>query len=186
MDDNQIVDLYWKRQGTAISETKKKYGRYLFSIANHILAQYEDSEECVNDTYLGAWNSIPPHKPTVLSTYLGKITRRLALKRYRMNTAEKRGGTETDLSLDELEDCVSGGHVPDEQVNYRMLVSALNDFLADLPETQRRIFVCRYWYCDSIAEIAHRFSRSESNVKTILLRIRKKLKYRLKKEEIIL
>ena len=186
MDDNQIVDLYWKRQETAISETKKKYGRYLFSIANHILAQYEDSEECENDTYLGAWNSIPPHEPTVLSTYLGKITRRLALKRHRMNTAEKRGGTETDLSLDELEDCVSGGHIPDEQLNYHMLVSALNDFLADLPETQRRIFVCRYWYCDSIAEIAHRFSRSESNVKTILLRIRKKLKYRLKKEEIIL
>ena len=186
MDDNQIVDLYWKRQETAISETKKKYGRYLFSIANHILAQYEDSEECVNDTYLGAWNSIPPHEPTVLSTYLGKITRRLALKRHRMNTAEKPGGTETDLSLDELEDCVSGGHIPDEQLNYHMLVSALNDFLADLPETQRRIFVCRYWYCDSIAEIAHRFSCSESHVKTILLRIRKKLKYRLKKEEIIL
>lgn len=93
MNDNQIVDLYWKRQGTAISETEKKYGRYLFSIAEHILAQYEDSEECVNDTYWGAWNSIPPHKPNALSTYLGKITRRLALKKHRMNTAGKRGGT---------------------------------------------------------------------------------------------
>ena len=184
MNDNQIVDLYWKRQGTAISETEKKYGRYLFSIADHILAQYEDSEECVNDTYWGAWNSIPPHKPNALSTYLGKITRRLALKKHRMNTAGKRGGTEADLSLDELADCIPGGSALDEQIDYRVLVSVLNDFLADLPETQRRIFVCRYWYCDSIAEIAQRYSYSKSNVKTILLRIREKLKCRLKKEGI--
>ena len=102
MDDSQIIDLYWARQGSAISETNKKYGRYLFSIANHILAQHEDSEECVNDTYWGAWNSIPPHKPTVLSAYLGKITRRLALKKHRGNTAQKRGGTEADLSLEEV------------------------------------------------------------------------------------
>lgn len=186
MDDNQIVDLYWQRQGTAISETKKKYGRYLFSIANHILAQYEDSEECVNDTYLGAWNSIPPHKPTVLSTYLGKIARRLALKRHRMNNAEKRGGTEADLSLDELADCIPCGHDIDERLNHRILVSILNDFLADLPEIQRHIFVCRYWYCDSIADIAQRFSYGESNVKMILLRTREKLKHRLKKEGVIL
>ena len=184
MNDNQIVDLYWKRQGTAISETEKKYGRYLFSIADHILAQYEDSEECVNDTYWGAWNSIPPHKPNALSTYLGKITRRLALKKHRMNTAGKRGGTEVDLSLDELAGCIPGGSALDEQIDYHVLVSVLNDFLADLPETQRRIFVCRYWYCDSIAEIAQRYSYSESNVKTILLRIREKLKCRLKKEGI--
>ena len=186
MDDNQIVDLYWRRQGTAISETKKKYGRYLFSIANHILAQYEDSEECVNDTYLGAWNSIPPHRPAVLSTYLGKITRRLALKKHRMNTAEKRGGTEADLSLDELADCIPANHAIDEQLNNRELVSILNDFLAGLPETQRQIFVCRYWYCDSIAEIARRFSWSESKVKMTLLRTREKLRLCLKKEGVLL
>ena len=186
MDDHQIVDLYWQRQGAAISETKKKYGRYLFSIANHILAQYEDSEECVNDTYLGAWNSIPPHKPTVLSTYLGKIARRMALKKHRMNTAEKRGGTEADLSLDELADCIPSGHAIDDHLKCHMLVSILNDFLAELPETQRNIFVCRYWYCDSIAEIAQRFSCGESNVKMILLRTREKLKHRLQKEGVIL
>lgn len=186
MDDSQIVDLYWKRQGIAISETKTKYGKYLFSIANHILAQYEDSEECVNDTYLGAWNSIPPHRPVVLSTYLGKITRRLALKKHRMNTAEKRGGTEADLSLDELADCIPASHTIDEQLNNRELVSILNSFLSELPEAQRQVFVCRYWYCDSIAEIAQRFSWSESKVKMVLLRTREKLKLRLTKEGIFL
>ena len=184
MDDSQIVDLYWKRQDKAISETKKKYGRYLFSIAQHILMQQEDSEESVNDTYLGAWNSIPPHRPAVLSTYLGKITRRLALKKHRMNTAEKRGGTEAALSLDELADCIPSNHTIDEQLDNRELVSILNDFLAELSETQRKVFVCRYWYCDSIAEIAQRFARSESNVKMTLLRTREKLKLRSKKEGI--
>lgn len=186
MDDSQIVDLYWNRQGIAISETKKKYGRYLFSIANHILAQYEDSEECVNDTYLGAWNSIPPHRPVVLSTYLGKITRRLAMKKHRMNTADKRGGTQADLSLDELADCIPANRTIDEQLSQRALVSILNSFLSELPETQRQVFVCRYWYCDSIAEIAQRFSWSESKVKMTLLRTREKLKQRLKKEGIFL
>ena len=184
MDDSQIVDLYWKRQDKAISETKKKYGRYLFSIAQHILMQHEDAEESVNDTYLGAWNSIPPHRPAVLSTYLGKITRRLALKKHRMNTAEKRGGTEAALSLDEVADCIPSNHTIDEQLDNRELVSILNDFLSELPETQRKVFVCRYWYCDSIAQIAQRFAWSESNVKMTLLRTREKLKLRLKKEGI--
>lgn len=186
MDDSQIVDLYWKRQEAAISETKKKYGRYLFSIANHILAQYEDSEECVNDTFLGAWNSIPPHRPAELSTYLGKITRRLALKKHRGNTAEKRGGTEADLSLDELADCIPANHAIDEHLNSRELAAILNTFLDGLPETQRQIFVCRYWYCDSIRDIAQRFSWSESKVKMTLLRIREKLRSRLKKEGVFL
>ena len=173
MDDSQIVALYWARQETAVSETKKKYGRYLFSIANHILSQNEDSEECVNDTLLGAWNSIPPHRPAVLSTYLGKITRRQALKKHRMNAAEKRGGTEADLTLD-------------AQMNGRELAAVLNRFLAELPTLPRQVFVCRYWYCDSISEIGQRFSWSDSRVKMSLLRTREKLKRYLAQEGVFL
>ncbi|MDO5544704.1 MAG: sigma-70 family RNA polymerase sigma factor [Eubacteriales bacterium] len=186
MDDTQIVDLYWNRQETAISETKKKYEKYLFSIANHILTHYEDAEESVNDTYLGAWNSMPPHRPEVLSTFLGKITRRLALKKHRMNTAGKRGGTEADLSLEELANCIPANHTIDEALNNRELASILNDFLAGLPVQQRQVFVCRYWYCDSIFEIAQRFSWSESKVKMTLLRTREKLRLCLKKEVVFL
>lgn len=186
MDDNQIIDLYWSRQEIAISETKKKYGNYLFSIAHHILLYPEDAEESVIDTYLGAWTAMPPHRPAMLSTFLGKITRRLALKKHRMNTAEKRGGTEADISLEELAECIPAGRTMDEQLDDRALVSILNDFLAHLPEQQRQIFVCRYWYCDSIAEIAQRFSWGESKVKMTLMRTREKLRLRLKKEEIFL
>lgn len=186
MDDHQIVDLYWNRQEIAISETKKKYEKYLLSIANHILARYEDAEESVNDTYLGAWNAMPPHRPAMLSTFLGKITRRLALKKHRMNTAGKRGGTEADLSLEELVECIPAGHTIDEQINNRELVLVLNDFLAGLPAQQRQIFVCRYWYCDPIAEIAQRFSWGESKVKMTLSRTREQLRLRLKKEDIFL
>lgn len=184
MDDSQIVDLYWKRQGNAVSQTKEKYGRYLFSIANHILQQYEDSEECVNDTLFGAWNSIPPHRPTVLSTYLGKITRRLALKKHREKTAQKRGGMEADLSLEELADCIPAGRTIDGQLDDRELTQILNRFLSELPVQQRKAFVCRYWYCESIAEISQRFSWSESKTKMLLLRTREKLRQCLKKEGI--
>ena len=186
MDDSQIVDLYWKRQGNAVSQTKEKYGRYLFSIANHILQQYEDSEECVNDTLFGAWNSIPPHRPAVLSTYLGKITRRLALKKHRGKTAQKRGGTEADLSLEELSDCIPAGQSIDAQLDDRELAQILNRFLSELPVQQRQAFVCRYWYCESILEIARRFSWSESKTKMSLLRTREKLRQHLKKEGIFL
>ena len=184
MDDSQIVDLYWKRQGNAVSQTKEKYGRYLFSIANHILQQYEDSEECVNDTLFGAWNSIPPHRPTVLSTYLGKITRRLALKKHREKTAQKRGGMEADLSLEELAGCIPTGQTIDGQLDDRELTQILNRFLSELPVQQRKAFVCRYWYCESIAEISQRFSWSESKTKMLLLRTREKLRQCLKKEGI--
>ena len=186
MDDSQIVALYWERQETAVSETKKKYGRYLFSIANHILSQNEDSEECVNDTLLGAWNSIPPHRPALLSTYLGKITRRQALKKHRMNAAEKRGVTEADLSLEELGDCIPTGQTLDAQMNGRELAAVLNRFLAELPTLPRQVFVCRYWYCDSISEIGQRFSWSDSRVKMSLLRTREKLKHYLAQEGVFL
>lgn len=184
MDDSQIVDLYWKRQGNAVSLTKEKYGRYLFSIANHILQQYEDSEECVNDTLFGAWNSIPPHRPAVLSTYLGKITRRLALKKHREKTAQKRGGMEADLSLEELADCIPAGQTIDGQMDDRELTQILNQFLSELPVQQRKAFVCRYWYCESVSEISQRFSWSESKTKMLLLRTREKLRQCLKKEGI--
>ena len=149
MDDSQIIDLYWARQGSAISETNKKYGRYLFSIANHILA-------------------------------------RLALKKHRGNIAQKRGGTEADLSLEELSDCIPAGQTIDEQLNSRELTDILNRFLSELPALQQQVFVRRYWYCESIAEIAQSFSWTESKAKMLLLRLREKLRQQLTKEGIFL
>ena len=184
MTDSQIVDLYWNRHGNAVTETKKKYGQYLFSIANHILSQREDSEECVNDTLLGAWNSIPPHRPTTLSTYLGKITRRLALNRHRRNTAEKRGGTEADLSLEELSDCIPAGRSIDEQLDSRELAATLNRFLSGLPNDERDVFLCRYWYVNSLEEIAGKTGFSVSKIKSMLHRTRLKLNRQLEKEEL--
>ena len=184
MEDHQIIALYCQRQTNALAETQKKYGRYLLSIANHILPRYEDSEECVNDTYLAAWNSIPPQKPGVLSTYLGKITRRLALKRHRRNTAQKRGGTEADLSLEELEDCIPAGQSIEDRLDSRTLTHLLDDFLATLPQDRRQVFVCRYWYLDSTAEIAKRFGFSENKVSSMLHRTRGKLEKYLIREGI--
>ena len=114
MDDERIVGLFWQRDEAAIAETKKKDGKYCFSIADRILNDREDAMECVNDAYLGAWNSITPHKPEVLATFIGKITRRIALKMYRARSAQKRGGGEAYVSFDELEECIPSGQAIDE------------------------------------------------------------------------
>ena len=172
MEDRKIVELFLSRDENAISESDKKYGRYCFSIANNILHNNEDSQECVNDTYLGAWNAIPPHEPEVLSTFLGKITRRLSLKKWRSKSTLKRGGGLTEISLDELEDCIPSGKSIDESLELSELTDIINSFLEGLSRDERRIFVRRYWYCDSISDIATRFSFSESKVKMSLKRTR--------------
>lgn len=184
MEDSKIIELYWQRSESALAETHTKYGRYCHSIANNILHNIEDAEESVNDTYNAAWNSIPPHRPTVLSTYLGKITRRLALKKYRSRNAEKRKGDLTSIALDELEECIPSAHTVDEHLSAVELAETLNDFLATLSLTERRVFLRRYWYFDSVKAIAARFGFSESKVKMMLKRTRDKLMLRLQKEDI--
>lgn len=182
MGDQQIVDLYWARAENAISETAHKYGRYCHYIAYNILHNDEDSEECVNDTYLKAWNVIPPQRPNKLSTFLGKITRNFALDRYKYNSREKRGGGQMPLVIDELAECVSTTDTANHIIDDMVLVDCFNRFLATLPAETRKIFMRRYWYFSSIKEIANDFSISESNVKMTLFRVRNKLKQLLEKE----
>lgn len=175
MEDRRIVQLYWDRDQNAIAFTAKKYGGYCTSIAMNILANNEDAEECVNDTYLNAWNSMPPHKPGVLSTFLGKITRNLSLNRYRQNHAVKRGGYNVPEVLDELSDCVSDTDTVEQEIDRRELINTINDFLASLSREKCNIFVCRYWYFDSISDIAKRFKMTENNVYVTLSRLRNQL-----------
>ncbi|HHY65241.1 MAG TPA: sigma-70 family RNA polymerase sigma factor [Clostridiaceae bacterium] len=182
MDDKSIVALYWSRSETAITETALKYGTYLASISSNILDSWEDAQECVNDTYKDAWNSMPPHRPSVLSTYLGKITRRISIDRWRKRNAEKRGGGELPLVLDELEDCVSGSGSIEDEIVRQELVKLFNHFLNSLPVTERRVFLCRYWYMDSIQSIARQFGFSQSKVTSMLHRTRAKLRVLLEKE----
>lgn len=181
MDDAKIVQLYWDRDELAIPATADKYGNYCTSIANNILGNHEDAEECVNDTYLHTWNAIPPHKPAMLSTFLGKITRNLAFNRYKHNAADKRGGGELTAVLDELEECVSGNEDVEQSYEYKELVAAINEFLGTLPSEKRNMFVCRYWYADSIADIAVRFHMNQGAVSMTLNRLRSKLHDYLRK-----
>ena len=182
MEDNLIVDLYWTRSENAIVETSAKYGRYCYSIAYNILTNIEDANEAVNDTWLGAWNSIPPHRPSVLSTFLGKITRRVSINKWDERNAKKRGTGEIAIALDELSDCVPSSQNVERAIELKELTRAINAFLAQLSETERDIFVCRYWFMHSIKEIASAFKISESNAKTSLFRTRKKLYSYLQKE----
>ena len=184
MNDSQIVDLYWARDERAIAETRDKYGQYCYAIAYNILNRREDSEECVNDTYLKAWNAMPPHKPSILSTFLGKITRCNALDRLRHYTAKKRGSSQVALSLEELTECISDGKSIDENLHAEELSKHIDSFLRSLPSAQRSIFICRYWFFDPISDIAKQFGYTESKVKTTLLRTREKLKKYLEKEDI--
>lgn len=180
MEDREIVNLYWERNPNAIKETASKYGGYCKAIAKNILGNNEDAEECVNDTYSNTWNSIPPNRPDVLSTYLGKITRNLSFDRYRHRHADKRGGGEIELVLEELGECVSGVDNVEQEVEKRELVWAINSFLDTLSQDKCNIFLCRYWFAIPVSEIAKRFGMSEGNVSVTLHRIRGKLKNYLK------
>ncbi len=182
MEDDQIIALYWNRDEEAIAETAKKYGRYCHAISFRILQNNEDSEECVNDVYLAAWNGIPPGRPSVLSAFLAKITRNLALNRYEQSSAKKRGGGEVPLAIEELEECLPGGDNVEKAVEDAALTELFNQFLASLHVESRRIFMRRYWYFDTVREIAARYGIGESRVKMSLLRSRRKLKQFLEKE----
>ena len=182
MEDEQILDLYWQRDEVAIRETERKYGKYLTKIAYGILANNEDSQESVSDAYLGAWNSIPPHRPSVFSTYLAKLTRRCSIDIFRQRHREKRLGSEYALSLDELEDCVTAGDSPEETVELGELTQAIGNYLRSLSGEARSTFIGRYFFFDSIREIAAYHHMSESKVKSLLFRTRKGLRDYLVKE----
>ena len=182
MEDNQIIDLYFRRSESAISETDRKYGPYCYSISHNILHNKEDAEETVSDTYLTAWNSMPPQRPPVLAAFLGRITRHLAIDRWRSGRTLKRGGGEIPLALDELGECASGKPTPETVLEGRQLSEAFQNFLNMLPKTERQIFLCRYFYLDSIAAISTFTGFSSSKVTSMLHRTRKKLKAHLKKE----
>lgn len=185
MEDSRIVEMYWERNEAAISHTQEKYGNYLSKIAYNILADIEDSKESVNDTYLRAWNSIPPHKPVRLSAFLAKITRQISIDIYRKKTSKKRAGSEYALSLDELFDCASSDGNPEKDVDMKALSTAINRWLSSVSDTQRKAFVSRYFYFDSVKDIANHLELSESNVKSLLYRARLDLKNYLQKEELI-
>ena len=179
MDDRLIVQLYWDRNESAISESSKKYGAYCASIARNILQNASDAEECVNDTWLHAWNSMPPQKPSVLSAFLGRITRNLSFDLFRRLHREKRGGGNIDIVLDELAECVSGNDDTDRLWEEKELRSEIDRFLSLLPEDKRYMFILRYWYSDSVSDIAKRFQTSANNVSVTLSRVRQKLKTQL-------
>ena len=182
MEDSTIVALYWNRKEEALQLTQEAYGGYCMQIALRILGDAEDARECVNDTYTAAWNSIPPNSPENLKTYLGKLTRRICLKRWRCRDAQKRGSGEMDLSLEELGECIPAGVSLEEQLMGRELSESLNRFLEKLPRPQRQTFVLRYWYGCSVREIGSRFGFSKSKVESMLHRTRKKLAEHLRKE----
>ena len=182
MEDEKIVSLYWDRDEAAIRETEEKYDRYLTRIAYNILNNHEDSRESVNDTYLAAWESMPPHRPSVLSTYLAKITRRLSIDIFRRRTREKRKGSEYAISLSELGECVSGGNTTEEIINVKLLADAIGIYLRTLPEDARNLFIGRYYFPDSLKEAAAYCGMTESKAKSLLHRTRLGLKEYLQKE----
>ncbi|MCR5773544.1 MAG: sigma-70 family RNA polymerase sigma factor [Lachnospiraceae bacterium] len=181
MQDYEIVDLYWARNENAITETNVKYGSYCRKIAMNIVANAEDSEECINDTYLSAWNTMPEERPDLLAPYLATITRNHALTLYRKSHSLKRGSGQTALALEELLE-VAGSSSTEEMADMSLLSEHLNRFLSGLEVNDRIAFVRRYFYVDPLSDIAKRLSMSESAVKSLLFRIRGKLKAYLIKE----
>lgn len=173
MEDKQIIGLFWARDPDAIPAASEKYGAYCAAVARNILHSPEDEEECVNDTWLHAWNAMPPHRPQLLRTFLGKLTRNLSLKRLEMRSALKRGG---DTVWEELSELVSGREEPMDAVFMRDLAVAIDGFLSTLSREQRSLFLRRYWYYDSVTELAKRFGMSANRVSVTLHRIREKLK----------
>lgn len=181
MDDISIIQLYWNRDEQAIRETDKKYGRLCFQLADNILKCRGDTEECVNDTFLKVWNSIPDDRPEHFAAYLCRITKRLALSKYRYNMAQKRQG-DTHVSFEELAEIVSGKDSPGDIAILKELSNAISDFLMNESVRNRKMFVRRYWYYDSIEMIAEAFRMNPRTVGSLLCRMRKRLKKHLKKE----
>ena len=186
MKDAEILDLYFDRNEQAIAETQMKYGNYCFSIAFNVLHDQEDADECVNDTWMRAWDSIPPNRPDHFNIFLGTITRNLSFDRWKKKKALKRGSGETQVQLDELEECIPATGVgTEEAVEAAELQRMINDFLHTLPEKECNVFLRRYWYSEEYAEIAKRYGMNLNSVKTSLFRTRGKLKAFLEKQGII-
>lgn len=182
MEDHRIIELYWHKNEDAIKETDRKYGNYCFAIANNILHNTEDSEECVNDTWLSAWNAIPPQKPRILQMFLAKITRNLSFNRFIARSAKKRGGGEINLVLDELAECIAGEADVEREYEAKELEQCIRLFVRALPGRDGNVFVRRYFFTEPVWEIAKRYGLTENNVLVILSRTRKKLKMHLIKE----
>ncbi len=182
MDDGQIVALYWQRDETAIRETSGKYGGYCYAVANNILQNNEDAEECVNDTWIRAWNAIPPQRPRCLRMFLAKITRNLSFNKFKSRTAAKRGGGEIAVVLEELHECALGRSDVETAYQEKELAQSINRFVRRLTEKDCNVFVRRYFYTEPIAEIAKRYGLTENNVTVILSRTRGKLKKYLQQE----
>ncbi len=183
MDDSRIIELYFERDKSAITQTKDKYGKLLYSVSYNILNVREDAEECENDTYMAAWECIPPNNPQVLSAFLSRITRNLSFKKLRQQTTQKRGGGNATLPLDEL-----ANSIPDSTnaITQLELTEILNAFLRSLPTRERQVFICHYWYCDSIKDISRQFGFTQSKVKMMLSRTRKKLLDHLESQEVFI
>lgn len=181
VEDNTIIELYWARSELAIRETELKYGRLFHQIANNILHNPADAEECVNDVYLGAWNAIPPARPRILTAFLCRIARNLALKKYQQIHAARRNPA-VAVSYEELEECLADGGSDDQNIADDQLADCINRFLDTLDGVSRQVFVRRYWYFDSVKEIMRRFRMSKSKVESMLFRTRKKLRTWIEEE----
>ncbi len=184
--DAEIIDLYFARDERAILETQNKYDPYLRKVSGNIIDNPEDVSECVNDTYLGAWNTIPPTRPNIFRIFLARITRNLSLKKLRAHYAEKRGGGEAILTLDEFEEVIPDGRKIDEGLEAEELKTLIETYLSERNEDERKIFLSRYWYFDSIKEISDRFGFTESKVKMTLKRTRDDLRLFLEEQGIII
>lgn len=182
MEDHKIVDLYWQRSENAIKETAGKYGKMLDGISYSLLSSREDAEECVNDTYLEAWNKMPEDRPAYLGAYLSRIVRCISIDRFRSAHRQKRG--EAASLTDELADCIPSGMTPEEEYENGRIAKVINKFLFELDEEKRRIFVRRYYYSDSVSDIASRLHIGVPKVKTTLHRLRGELREYLEKEGI--
>ena len=185
MEDQQIVEMFLQRDENAVVHTERKYSNYCRSIAANILSSREDADEALNDTWLAAWNCIPPHTPKCLRTFLGRLTRNISLKKVRSDNTLKRGAAEVRVVFEEVEEWLASDDDTEQNISEQALADSINGFLAAISDTERNVFVRRYWYMQPISEIAESHGFSESKVKSMLFRIRKKLYNKLKKENFL-
>lgn len=184
MEDQKILDLFFRRSQQAIAETDRKYGNYLYTISYNILSDREDSKECVNDTYLGAWNAIPPKRPGVLGAFLGKMTRYISIDRWRKRNAKQRGGGEILRSLEELQECIAAAD-PEQELDRLELARVFREFLSSLSEQERNVFLSRYWYLESVKAISQASGFSQSKIHSMLHRLRARLAKKLREEGLL-
>lgn len=186
MEDDEIVQLLWDRKEAGLTALSDKYNNYCFSVSYHILYDREDAEECVNDTWLRVWNAIPPHRPSCLCGFIGKIVRNLSLNCHKKRHAGKRGGDNVNLALEELQECISDGKRVEEHLEQKILTDAIAAFLQSQPEQRRVIFLQRYFYLNQVKEIARTLGMKEGTVKSVLSRMRRDLQVWLEREAIYL